>query len=204
MAVKKDNVGKKIDISNLTWRQVMEISSCTRCGECVKWCPVYVQDSRESITPRDKLRVFEKIIIAQNSLRSKFINPNSWLGRLICPQLPTEEEIEEAAAALYECSTCRQCHFVCPSRIDTVELYEALRRSFVDSGIPHIDTHIPMVKSSESYDNPWVQPRATRARWTKVAKKEKRIKALPIMIKPDRKIKKAAEAESKEIKGARE
>ena len=204
MAVKKDKVGKKIDVSNLTWRQVMEIFSCTRCGECVKWCPVYVQDSRESITPRDKLRVFEKIIIAQNSLRSKFINPNSWLGRLICPQLPTEEEIEEAAAALYECSTCRQCHFVCPSRIDTVELYEALRRYFVDSGIPHIDTHIPMVKSSESYDNPWVQPRATRARWTKVAKKEKRIKELPMMIKPDRKIKKAAEAESKEIKGARE
>jgi len=204
MAVKKDKVGKKIDISNLTWRQVMEIFSCSRCGECVKWCPVYVQDSRESITPRDKLRVFEKIIIAQNSLRSKFINPSSWLGRLICPQLPTEEEIQEASAALYECSTCRQCHFVCPSRIDTVELYEALRRSFVDSGIPHIDTHIPMVKSSESYDNPWVQPRATRARWTKVAKKEKRIKELPMMIKPDREIKKAAEAESKEIKGARE
>ena len=197
MPIKKNKPGIKVDVSNLTWRQVMEISSCTRCGECVKWCPVYVQDSREAITPRSKLRVFEKLIIAQNSLRSKFINPDSWLGRLICPQPPDEEEIKEAAAVLYECSTCRQCHFVCPSRIDTVELYEALRRSFVDSGIPHIDTHIPMVKSSESYDNPWVQPRATRARWTKVAKKEKRIKELPIMIKPDKDIKQAADKESR-------
>lgn len=203
MTVDKNKVGKKIDVSNLTWKQVMELFSCTRCGECVKWCPVYAQDSRESITPRDKLQVFRKLIIAQNSLRSKFIDPNSWLGRLICPQPPTEEQIEEAAAVLYECSTCRQCHFVCPSRIDTVELYEALRRSFVDSGIPHIDTHIPMVKSSESYDNPWVQPRATRARWTRVAKKEKRIKEEPIMIRPDAGVKKAAEAASKEVKNAR-
>ncbi len=197
MPLKKNKPGIKIDVSNLTWRQVMEISSCTRCGECVKWCPVYVQDAREEITPRSKLRVFEKLLIAQNSLRSKFINPDSWLGRLICPQPPDEEEIREAAAILYECSTCRQCHFVCPSRIDTVELYEALRRSFVDSGSPHIDTHMPMVKSSESYDNPWVQPRATRARWTKVAKKEKRIKELPIMIKPDKDVKQAAEKESR-------
>ena len=125
--------GKFIDISNLSWRQVMEIDACTRCGECVLWCPIYLQDSKEEITPRDKLRTFRRIIAAQNSLRRKFLNPESRLGKLICPKLPTENEILKAAKILYECSTCRQCHFVCPSVIDTVELYEALRRSFVDS-----------------------------------------------------------------------
>jgi len=199
MGSEKKKVGRKLNISNLTWRQVMEIDSCTRCGECVKWCPVYVQDSRESVTPRDKLHVFRKIIVAQNSLRSKFINPDSWLGRLICPKLPTEEELHKAVEALYECSTCRQCHFVCPSRIDTVELYEALRRALMNSGFKHIQTHIPMVKSSESYDNPWVQPRATRARWTKVAKKEGRMN-MPEMIKPTREFKKSAEKKSVEAK----
>jgi len=178
------NIDKIIDVSNLSWQQVMELDACTRCGECVIWCPVYAQDPKESITPRDKLRVFRKIIAAQHSLRRKWINPESWLGRLICPKLPTEEEIMKAAMALYECSTCRQCHFVCPSRIDTVELYEALRRSLVDSGIPHIDTHLPMVASSKAYDNPWQQPRAQRARWTRVAKREGRIKDIPKMIKP--------------------
>jgi len=182
----KEKPGKIIDVSNLSWKQVMELDACTRCGECVKWCPVYVQDSKESITPRDKLRVFRKIIAIQNSLRRKWINPESWLGRLICPKLPTEEEIMKAAEALYECSTCRQCHFVCPSKIDTVELYEALRRSLVDSGIPHIDTHLPMVASSKSYDNPWQQPRSSRAKWTKVAKKKNRIKELPKMFRVPR------------------
>ena len=176
----QDKVGKIIDVSNLSW----ELDACTRCGECVVWCPVYAQDPKESITPRDKLHVFRKIIAAQHSLRRKVINPESWLGRLICPKLPTEQDIKKAAEALYECSTCRQCHFVCPSRIDTVELYEALRRALVNSGIPHIDTHIPMVASSKAYDNPWQQPRSQRARWTRVAKKEGRIKDIPTMIKP--------------------
>jgi len=180
----KSKPGKTIDVSNLSWQQVMELDACTRCGECVMWCPVYAQDPKEEITPRDKFRVIRKIIAAQHNLRNKLINPESLLGRLICPKLPSEEEIMKAAAALYECSTCRQCHFVCPSRIDTVELYEALRRSFVDSGIPHIDTHLPMVASSTDYDNPWKQPRSQRARWTRVAKKEGRIKDIPKMIKP--------------------
>jgi len=180
----KSEAGKYIDISNLSWRQVMELDACTRCGECVTWCPVYAQDPNISITPREKFRKFRKIIGAHNSLVRKFCNPKSWLGRLICPKLPTEEDIKAAAGDLYECSTCRQCHFVCPSRIDTVELYEALRRSLVNSGIPHIETHIPMVASSKAYDNPWVQPRSHRARWTRVAKKEGRIKDIPKMIKP--------------------
>lgn len=180
----KEEAGKFIDISNLTWHQVMELDACTRCGECVTWCPVHAQDSREAITPRDKLRVIRKIIASQNSLRRKFINPKSWLGRLICPKLPSEDEIMTAAAALYECSTCRQCHFVCPSVIDTVELYEALRRSLVASGIPHIETHLPMVASSKTYDNPWKQPNTQRARWTRVAKKEGRIRSIPEIIKP--------------------
>lgn len=180
----KKQVGKKIDLSNLSWHQVMELDACTRCGECIRWCPVYVQDPKKEITPREKLRVFRRILASQNSLISKFINPESWLGKLVCPSPPTEEDIYKAAMALYECSTCRQCHFVCPSRIDTVELYEALRRSLVNSGVPHIETHLPMVASSMAYDNPWQQPRATRARWAKMAQREKRIKEVPKMLKP--------------------
>jgi len=160
----------------------MELDACVRCGECVKWCPVYAHDSRELITPREKFRLFRKIIGSQNSLRRKFINPDRFPGKILCRKLPTEEEIKGASESLYECSTCRQCHFVCPSKIDTVELYEALRKSLINSGIPHIPRHEPMVASIKAYDNPWVQPRAYRERWTKTALKEGRIKKIPKVI----------------------
>ncbi len=173
----------KIDFSNLSWHQMMELDACTRCGQCLKWCPVYVFDSREDIVPRTKLKAVKKIIKSQNSLISKFINPDSWLGKLICPKPVTMEDIKKAAEQIYECSTCRQCHFVCPSRIDTVELYEAVRWSFVKAGYGPLKNHMGLVTSSRDYDNPWQRPRSQRARWTKVALKEKRIDALPRMIK---------------------
>ena len=46
-----------------------------------------------------------------------------------------------------------------------------------------LDTHKGVVTSSKAYDNPWQQPRSQRARWTRIAKKEKRIKELPEMFK---------------------
>ncbi len=178
-----ENKVKKIDISNLTMRQVMELDACTRCGECVKWCPVYVFDARESITPRAKIRRFKQILRSQNSLFNKFFSPDSLLGKLLCPEPVSEEEIRQFAAELYECSTCRQCHFVCPARIDTVELYEAIRMSLVNAGYGPLPNHMGLVTSTKSFDNPWQQPRSQRARWTKTAKKAGRIEDIPVILK---------------------
>lgn len=181
---------KKIDVSNLEWKQILELDACVRCGECVVWCPVYVFDQKEDITPRAKIRKFRQILKSQNSLIRKFIDPGSLLGRLICPKPVSEEEIIAFAEDLYECSTCRQCHFVCPAGIDTVELYEAIRRSIVNAGYGPLKNHMGLVTSTKSYDNPWQQPRTQRARWTRAAKKAGRIKEEPIMLKPSKEAKK--------------
>ncbi len=178
---------RKIDVSNLTWRQLMELDACTRCGECVTWCPVYVFDAREDVTPRAKFRLFRKIMRAQNSLLNKFIDPETWLGRLICPDPVSEDDIRKFAESLYECSTCRQCHFVCPSGIDTVNLYEAIRRSIVNAGYGPLKNHEGLVLSTKSFDNPWQQPRTQREKWTRAAKKAGRIKDAPVMLKPAKK-----------------
>lgn len=175
---------RKIDFSNLSRLQLMEVDACTRCGECVKWCPVYVFDKNEDITPRGKLRKLKKIVNAQNSLLLKFFRPDSFLGRLLCPEPVSDEYIRKFAEDLYECSTCRQCHFVCPANIDTVELYEAVRRSIINAGYGPLDTQLGLVTSTKSYDNPWQQPRSHRAKWTRTAKKAGRIDEIPIMLKP--------------------
>ena len=35
-----------LDFSGLSWNQLMELDSCTRCGQCLKWCPVYEFDNK--------------------------------------------------------------------------------------------------------------------------------------------------------------
>ncbi len=175
-----------LTFSHLTRTQVLSLFACARCGQCVAWCPVYEFDPREDITPRAKLAAIRDVLVAQESPLARLIPKDSFLGRLLFPRA-APEDLAAAARALYECSTCRQCHFVCPSGIDTVELYEALRRVLVDAGLGPLPNHANLLKSTQAYDNPWQQPRSHRDRWAKTAKKEGRIQSLPPMLKPGKK-----------------
>jgi heterodisulfide reductase subunit D len=56
-----------------------------------------------------------------------------------------------------------------------VELWEGIRKSLVRAGYGPLETQNPLVVSVKAYDNPWQQPRSSRARWAKMAKKQKRI-----------------------------
>ncbi len=167
----------KIPLSQFDQLRLMELDACTECGECVTWCPVYLQDQREAITPRKKIADFREIVKAQ-------YGPNAIL--FDCNPVDPES-IRDFARSLYECSTCGQCHFVCPSRIDTVELWEKIRRSMVELGFGPMENQIPLVKNTKAYDNPWGQPRSSRAHWARAGRKEK------TLIAPPKEIKKGAE-----------
>ncbi|MGM0428439.1 MAG: (Fe-S)-binding protein, partial [Thermodesulfobacteriota bacterium] len=87
---------------------------------------------------------------------------------------------------LYECSTCGQCHVVCPAHMDTVNLWEDIRRIIVKADYGPLEQQKALVKSVKSYDNPWQQPRAGRTKWARRAKKDNLIADLPREIKKTR------------------
>ncbi|MEW6442437.1 MAG: (Fe-S)-binding protein [bacterium] len=169
----------RILVENLSPRQLLELDACTRCSECVKWCPVYAQDPKEDLTPRSKAVAFRKILRAQEGILSVLAPPESWLGRRLERPRRQQERIRRFIQGLYECSTCGQCHFVCPSHLDTVELWEGIRKSIVRVGLGPLDNHKALTASVKSYDNPWQQPRTTRDKWAKRAHKQKQIAAAP-------------------------
>jgi heterodisulfide reductase subunit D len=159
----------KIPVQELDQLRLMELDACTSCGECVTWCPVYLQDKREAITPREKIADFKKMVEAQHGPNAVFFDYN--------PVDP--ETLKDFTKSLYECSTCGQCHFVCPSRIDTVEMWEGIRRCVVDLGLGPLENQAHLVKNTKAYDNPWGQPRSSRAHWARTGKKEKTLIAPP-------------------------
>ncbi len=109
--------------------------------------------------------------------------PARLLGKLLGRGEVSEERIREFAGNLYECSTCGQCQVVCPANIDTVNMWEEIRRAIVMSGYGPLERQQALVKSVKSYDNPWQQPRTARAKWARRAKKEKLISEPPKEIK---------------------
>jgi heterodisulfide reductase subunit D len=178
-----------VPIEVLEAKRILQLEACTRCGECLSWCPVYDQDARQDILPRAKAAEFLSILKGQHGLLAKIAHGagdpgplRKLLGKLLGHQEVTRERIEQFARDLYECSTCGQCQIVCPAGIDTVNLWEEIRAAIVAAGYGPLESQQALVKSVKSYDNPWQQPRTARAKWARRAKKEKLIAGVPADI----------------------
>ncbi|MGD2009829.1 MAG: (Fe-S)-binding protein [Desulfobacterales bacterium] len=188
-AAEKEDL-KDIPLNSLKMTQLIELDACTRCGECLSWCPVYDQDAKEAIIPRRKVIDFLKIAKAQQGFLAKIMRNEkishplkALLGRIFRYRKISKAEIDDFVQNLYECSTCGQCEVVCPAHIETVTLWEELRRVIVQAGYGPLEAQKALVKSVKAFDNPWQQPRAARTKWARRAKKEGLIQALPREIR---------------------
>jgi heterodisulfide reductase subunit D len=132
----------------LTRRQLIELEACSRCDDCLAWCPVYAQDPRECVSARGKL---------------------SALRRLVNDSLPEDERME-FLQGLYECSACGQCHVACPVRINTHELWEQARLSLAGAGIPQPESQIRQLNIIKEFNNSYGKPRQERGLWARFAR----------------------------------
>jgi len=160
---------KKLPLEVLSSRQLLELQACTRCGECLNWCPVYAKDSREEITPRAKLLRLKSAVKEEYSVFTKLFSKGK-------TKFPIDQQLMQI---ITQCSVCGQCHYVCPVRIDTVELWEAVREMLVAGGV-----HLPkgqweMAKAIKESDNPWNHPNDLRYAWMNKALTENLIEKRP-------------------------
>jgi len=181
---------REISLHKLDMKRLIELDACTRCGECLIWCPVYDQDSKEGLIPRRKIMEFLKIARTQSGFLAAIINSDKVADILkdiiskVCGYKEiTSEQLEEFVSNLYECSTCGQCEVVCPAHIDTINLWEELRRLIVRAGYGPLEPQKALRKSVMAFDNPWQQPRAGRTKWSRRAKKDGLIEKEPRLIK---------------------
>lgn len=188
--VEEQETLETIPIHKLNMKHLIELDACTRCGECLSWCPVYDQDEKEGLIPRRKIIDFLQIAKSQSGFLTGIMNSNKVgetlkgiIGKLCGYKEVTKEQMEEFVLNLYECSTCGQCEVVCPAHIDTVNLWEELRRLIVQAGYGPLEPQKALRKSVMTYDNPWQQPRAGRTKWSRRAKKDGLIAKEPRQIK---------------------
>jgi heterodisulfide reductase subunit D len=113
-----------MNLGRLSAKQLLEIDACTRCGDCLKLCPVYSQRGEEAINPRGKIRAMKKFIRSQHGLRAKLFGPK----RL------SEDQLKKFSDMVYRCTLCGECGLGCPVSIDSRNLWLALREVLVDQG----------------------------------------------------------------------
>lgn len=124
---------KALDLSRFTAWQLMQMDGCTRCGECVKWCPTFTEAQRDEITPLDKLTRFRSFAKGQYG---------GVLARLFGHRSPTEADLARFSGGAYDCTLCARCQAVCPVRIDTRPLWISMREEMCAQGTypPLFDT----------------------------------------------------------------
>jgi len=142
-----------------------EAWKCLRCGICRMVNPERVRSQKWSDQcPAGTRFLFEAYFGSgkQEMLRALTTSP---------PELVLSERLRHI---IYTCTLCGACQASCNyiKDLEPCNASVALREYAVREGWGPLPEHEPLIKSILNYDNPWLQPRATRAKWARRGKEK--------------------------------
>jgi len=143
------------DVTDLTWKNLLDAYSCTECGRCTSSCPASI--TGKLLSPRKiMMDTRDRLVEVGDNIRkhgSDFSDGKSLIGDYI-----SEEEV-------WACTSCNACVESCPVNIDPLSIIIDLRRSLVmeDSKMP---TELAgMLTNIENNGAPWQFSQADRLKW---------------------------------------
>jgi Fe-S oxidoreductase len=147
-------------INQFTWKQVLDMYSCTECGRCSSHCPATY--SGKELAPRQLLlnlrdylyRHEQQVLNAQPSGDGPVT-----IGENIVGEALIHDQV------LWDCTTCRACEEACPVLIEYVDKIVDMRRHLVQEEARFPAEMGRMFKGLETQSNPWGIDASTRADW---------------------------------------
>jgi len=143
------------DVTDLTWKNLLDAYTCTECGRCTSSCPA--NQTGKLLSPRKiMMDTRDRLVELGEGIRKngkEFTDGKSLLGDYI-----TEEEI-------WACTSCNACVQECPVNIDPLSIIVDLRRYLVmeESKMPTELTG--MMSNIENNGAPWQFSPADRGNW---------------------------------------
>ncbi len=151
------------DISDLSWKNLLDAYSCTECGRCSAACPAtttgkLLSPRKIMMDTRDRADAVGKIYNLNNG---KFVDDGKTL-------LNDYISVEELRA----CTTCNACVEECPVSINPLDIILQLRRSLImeDSNAPQ--EWNAMFSNIENNFAPWKLSPDDRDKWAEEMENE--------------------------------
>ena len=141
-------------IEEFTWKQLLDLDACTRCGRCQDVCPAYF--SGKNLNP--------KMVIQDLLTHLQQVYPVPLVAKPIedRPDMLSDVITDEV---IWDCTTCRACMQACPVYIEHVDKIIDMRRNLTmeRSAIP--ETAQGALKSLGTRMHPYRGTTATRTDW---------------------------------------
>jgi len=147
-------------IDDLTWKDLLDLDACTRCGRCQEICPA--ARTNKALSPKKLIQNLKAHLLERGPA-------------LLRGKRDGEENADDAAPAmiggvvteeeLWACTTCGACEEVCPVYIEPISKIIAMRRNLVLEQGSIEGTVMAALRSCQDRGHPWKGASASRTDW---------------------------------------
>jgi len=146
-------------INQFTWKQVLDMYSCTECGRCSSHCPATL--SGKELAPRQLLLDLRDYLYEhqQEMIDKRLGKGDGEVGENIVGERLIHDDV------LWACTTCRACEEACPVLIEYVDKIVDMRRHLVQEEARFPTELTRTFKGMETQGNPWGLGYEKKADW---------------------------------------
>lgn len=142
-------------ITDLNWKQLLDLYTCTECGRCTVVCPTTI--TGKPLIPRDLTIDLRDHLLGSGDLIRR--GKRAELPELVGPVLHPE--------TIWACTTCRWCEEACPLFISYTDKIIEMRRHLVLEKAEFPPEAEAAFRGMETAGNPWQLPAESRGDWAK-------------------------------------
>jgi len=154
-------------INQFTWKQILDMYTCTECGRCSSHCPATM--SNKSLAPRQLLLNLRDYLYEHEDEYLQ-MQPAGGNGDAAAEPVTVGQNLvgDESVIhddVLWACTTCRACEEACPVLIEYVDKIVDMRRHLVQEEARFPTELTRTFKAMETQSNPWGVDAGLRADW---------------------------------------
>ncbi|MFB3737934.1 MAG: (Fe-S)-binding protein [Candidatus Velamenicoccus archaeovorus] len=144
-------------VTDLTWKQMLDLYTCTECGRCQEVCPAW--NTGKPLSPKLLVMNLRDHLFEEGPKLLRARAGGAAEGTVALNPDVVDDEV------LWSCTTCGACMQECPVDIEHIDHIVDMRRNLVmaESRFPH-EAGV-LLRNLEGPANPWGQPQAERGSW---------------------------------------